>query len=88
MLLVEGCEVCKWVFTNDIGVQNEKWGIVFSQNFACEFEGSSGAERFCFDGECNFDVKSLFILFDPNCQKFEPSNGFLTIFIPLPNAFP
>jgi len=44
MCFVESGEIRKRVFADNIGVQDKEWGIILSENFFCELEGSSCAE--------------------------------------------
>lgn len=60
--LVECREVGKWVVTDDIGVKNEEWLIVLSQNLLCKLEWSGGSERLGLNGECDGDVVCLLVL--------------------------
>jgi hypothetical protein len=41
VLLVESCEVRKWVFADNIGVKDKEWCIILSENFFCELKGAS-----------------------------------------------
>jgi len=50
------------VVADDVGVENEEWGVVFAENLFGELERTSGAERLGLDREFNLDVVLLLVL--------------------------
>jgi hypothetical protein len=55
---VEGGEIRKGVFADDIGVQDKEGRVILSEDLFCELERTCSAEGLGFDRECDFDVES------------------------------
>jgi len=60
--LVELGELLEGVVADDVGVEDEEWGVVFAKNLLGQLQGTGGAEGFCLDGEFDADVVCLFVL--------------------------
>jgi hypothetical protein len=63
MALVKLGQLLERIVTDDIGVQDEEWRVVFGENILCQFQGTSGAEGFSLNGELDLYVVLLFVLF-------------------------
>lgn len=59
---VEVGHLLEGVVADDVGVENEEWGVVFAENLFGELERTSGAERLGLDREFNLDVVLLLVL--------------------------
>ena len=70
MRVVEFQQLLEGVIADDIGVQYEKWGIIFSEGLFREFEWSSCAKGLTFDREGDFDIVESFVLLGSQSQKF------------------
>lgn len=52
------------VFTDDVGVEDEEWRVILSENFLCQFQGTRGTKRLRLDGEFNVDIILFSILIE------------------------
>lgn len=62
VIVVELDQLLEWIVANNIGVQDEERGVVFSENLLSEFERASGAQGFGLDGELDANVVFLLVL--------------------------
>lgn len=81
--LVEGCQLLEWVFTDDIGVQNEEWRVVLAQDLLGQLQGTGRSQGFRLHGELDVDVVLFLILKTAaRSQSIEPVSK-----IPRPHTF-
>lgn len=77
MLLVELSELSEGVVAGDIGVENEEGRLILAQDAFGQFQGSSSAEWLSLDGEFNFDVVLLLVLYRWVTCMFDWWEGFV-----------
>ena len=59
---VEVGELLERVVADNVGVENEEWGVIFGEGLFGKFEGTGRAEGLGFNGEFNVDVVFFFVL--------------------------
>ncbi len=59
---MEVCKMLKWKVANDVRVENEERGVIFSKDLLGKLQGSGCAKGFGLDGKFDLDIVLLLVL--------------------------
>ena len=60
MALVKFGEFLEGIFADDIGVEDEEWRVILSEDLFGQLQGTGSSKGLCLDGE--FDAHVVFLL--------------------------